>query len=115
MGGSAVFGQSDPNSVALIENPRTFDFRGRYIVESRLESNIACNNQFMEEKLKSLVGKKIDVSCTSAVGFTGEVLEVENGILSLRDDEDKTLYISIEKIAAVNVVSDNHLRPGFVA
>lgn len=69
----------------------------------------------MEEKVRSLLGKKIDVSCTSAVGFTGEVLEVENGILSLRDDEDKILFISIGKIAAVNVVSDNHLRPGFVA
>lgn len=68
----------------------------------------------MEEFLKQLMGKKIDVSCGANATFSGEVTHVKSGVLHLRDEEEKIAYVAIEKIAVVWEVKEHQTRPGFV-
>ena len=68
----------------------------------------------MEELLKRFVEKKIDVSCGGAAVFRGRVRDVQNGILSLLDDDDREIFIAIEKIASVCECRDSSGRPGFL-
>lgn len=68
----------------------------------------------MEEFLKTLMGKKIDVSCGGSSAFRGDVIDVKRGILFLRDDDDKVAYVAIDKIAMICEIRENSSRPGFV-
>lgn len=68
----------------------------------------------MEEFLKQLTGKKIDVSCGANATFRGEIIDVKNGVLYLRDLEDRIAYVAIEKIAVVWEIKEQQTRPGFV-
>ena len=69
----------------------------------------------MEQFLSRMIGKKLDVSCTGRSGLRGEVVKVESGILCLRDDDQKTCYVAIDKIVVVwEVLADEH-RAGFVS
>jgi hypothetical protein len=68
----------------------------------------------MEEILRNLTGKKIDVSCGSGPILRGEVKEVRDGVLFLRDDDDKPAYVVIDKIASIYECSDTASRPGFI-
>ncbi|HKP71080.1 MAG TPA: MM0924 family protein [Pyrinomonadaceae bacterium] len=68
----------------------------------------------MEELLRQFTGKKIDISCGAGVALRGEVRDVGNGVLHLRDEDGKSAYISIDKIAAVYECSDASSRPGFI-
>ena len=68
----------------------------------------------MEELLKNLTGKKIDVSCGAGPILRGEVKEIRGGVLFLRDDDGKPAYVSIDKIASVYECSDTSSRPGFI-
>ncbi len=67
----------------------------------------------MEEFLKTLMGKKVDVSCGANASFRGDVIDVENGLLFLREDE-KVGYVAIDKIAVICEVKEHLSRPGFV-
>ncbi len=67
----------------------------------------------MEEFLTQLMGKKVDVSCGTAAAVRGEIVNVKDGILYLRDDE-KVAYVSVEKVAVVWEVIENEVRTGFV-
>ena len=69
----------------------------------------------MEELLNQYMGKKIDVSAGTTAVFRGEVIDVRNGILYLRDEDQKVAHIAIDKIAVVYECSDNSSRPGFIA
>lgn len=68
----------------------------------------------MEELLKQFIGKKIDVSCGGAAVFRGGVKDVGKGILSLVDEDDREVFIAVEKIASFCECKDNSGRPGFV-
>ena len=68
----------------------------------------------MEEFLKQLMGKKIDISCGASSTVTGDVVDVKNGILYLRDEDERVAYVTIEKIAVVWEVKEQQTRPGFV-
>ena len=68
----------------------------------------------MEEIIKKLTGKKIDVSCGSAAVIRGEVVEVKDGVLFMRDEDEKSAYVAIDKISTVYEVSDAATRPGFI-
>ena len=68
----------------------------------------------MEEFLKTLMGKRIDVSCGTGVAFRGDVIDVKSGILFLRDDDEKVAYVAIDKIAIICEVKEHSSRPGFV-
>lgn len=68
----------------------------------------------MEEIILQMTGKKIDVNCAANSMFRGQVISVKNGVLALKDEDEKTVYIAIERIAAVYECGDTHSRPGFV-
>ena len=69
----------------------------------------------MEEFLKQLLGKEIDVSCGAGATVRGDVVDVKNGVLYVRDDQERVAYIAIEKIAVIWEVKSHINRPGFVA
>ena len=68
----------------------------------------------MEEFLKQLMGKKIDVSCGTTATVRGDVVDVKEGILYLRDEDERVAYVSVEKIAVVWEVKEHQSRPGFL-
>jgi hypothetical protein len=68
----------------------------------------------MEEFLKTLMGKKIDVSCGESATFRGDVIDVKSGVLFLRDESEKVAYVAIDKIAMICEVKEHTSRPGFV-
>ena len=68
----------------------------------------------MEEVLKQLIGKKIDVGCGSSSFVRGDVTEVKGGLLYLRDEHERIAYVAIDKISVVSEVKDALSRPGFV-
>lgn len=68
----------------------------------------------MEEFLKQLMGKKIEVSCGANATVGGEVVDVKAGILYLRDEDNRVAYLAIDKIAIVWEEKEHLSRPGFV-
>ena len=68
----------------------------------------------MEELLKQLMGKKVDITCGSNAAFRGDVMDVKNGVLYLRDEEDKVAYVSVSKIAVIYECKEPTIRPGFI-
>ncbi len=68
----------------------------------------------MEEFLRQLMGKQIDVSCGTSAVVRGDVVDVKEGILYMRDEEERVSYIVIEKIAYIWEVKDNEPKAGFV-
>jgi len=69
----------------------------------------------MEELLKQLMGKKVDITCGSNAAFRGDVMDVKNGVLYLRDEEDKVAYVSVSKIAVIYECKEPTVRPGFIS
>ena len=69
----------------------------------------------MEELLKQLLGKKIDVTCGTNATFKGDVIDVKSGVLYLRDEDDKVAYVAVDKIAVIYECKEPPIRPGFVA
>ncbi len=68
----------------------------------------------MEELLRQLLSKKIDVTCGTNAAFRGDVIDVKAGVLYLRDEDEKVAYVAIDKIAVVYEITDQHTRPGFI-
>ena len=69
---------------------------------------------FMEELLKHLLGKKIDVTCGTNATFRGDVVDVKSGVLYLRDEDGEVAYVSIDKIAVIYECKEAQPRPGFI-
>ncbi len=68
----------------------------------------------MEELLKQLLGKKIDVTCGVNAAFRGDVMDVKSGVLYLRDEDGEVAYVPVDKIAVLYECKDPHKRPGFI-
>ena len=68
----------------------------------------------MEAILTELQGKKVDINCGSNVMYRGEIVSVEGGILKLKNEDDRDIFIAIDKVAAVTECSDLSSRPGFI-
>ena len=68
----------------------------------------------MEALLTELSGKKVDVNCGSNVMYRGEIVSIEGGILKLKNEDDRDVFIAVDKIAAVTECSDLSSRPGFI-
>ena len=68
----------------------------------------------MEEFLKQLMGKEIDISCGAGANVRGDVVDVKDGVLYVRDEQERVAYIAVEKIAVIWEVKPNSVRPGFV-
>lgn len=68
----------------------------------------------MEELINTLRGKKIDVTCGTNATFRGDVVDVQAGVLYLRDEDERVAYVSIDKIAVIYECKDHVTKPGFV-
>lgn len=68
----------------------------------------------MEELIRGLIGKKIDVGCGAAAVIRGEVVNVQNGVLYMQDEDKTPVYIAVGKIATVYECSEHATRPGFL-
>lgn len=68
----------------------------------------------MQKLLSGMVGKKLDVYYGGGSSLRGEVVKVEDGVLELRDAEDKTCYLAVDKIVVVWEAKDPEHRAGFV-
>ena len=69
----------------------------------------------MQKLLTKMIGKKVDVYCGGASSLRGEVLKVEEGVLHLKDSDDKTCFVAVDKIIVVWEAKDDEHRAGFVA
>jgi hypothetical protein len=69
----------------------------------------------MEELLRQLLGKKIDVTCGTNAAFRGDVVDVKTGVLYLRDEDGEVAYVAIDKIAVIYECKEHQPRPGFIA
>lgn len=69
----------------------------------------------MEDFLKTLMGRRIDVFCGATSSMRGVVARVENGVLHLKDDAGETCYVAIEKIIAVWEKRDKERHSGFLS
>ena len=69
----------------------------------------------MQDVLSRLIGKKVDLYCGSASSLRGEVIRVEGQVLHLKDKNDKTCFVAIEKIVAVWEATDDDHQAGFVS
>lgn len=68
----------------------------------------------MDEFLKQQMGKEIDVSCGTSAVVRGDVVDVKDGLLYLRDEDDRVAYVVITKIAFVWEVNNSEPKAGFV-
>ena len=68
----------------------------------------------MEEFLKTLIGRRIDVFCGATSSLRGDVAKVENGVLNLKDDDGEVCYVAVEKIIAIWEKHDKERHSGFV-
>ena len=68
----------------------------------------------MQQFLSSMIGKKIDVFCGAASSVRGEVVKVEDGVLYLRDSDQRMCFVQIDKINVVWDARDDDHRAGFV-
>ncbi|MGI9055603.1 MAG: MM0924 family protein [Pyrinomonadaceae bacterium] len=68
----------------------------------------------MQEFLKQLMGKQIDISCGAGATVRGDVVDVKDGILYLRDEHERVAYVAVDKVAIVWECKDSLTRPGFV-
>ena len=68
----------------------------------------------MQEVINKLIGKRIDVICGISAVFRGENVNYSDGILELKDETGRTVYIEGSRIVAVSEVTDPSVRPGFI-
>ena len=68
----------------------------------------------MQELLSKMIGKRIDVLCEGASSLRGEVMKVEEGVLHLKDSDEKMCFVAIDKILVVWHARDEEHRAGFV-
>jgi hypothetical protein len=68
----------------------------------------------MREFLTLMIGKKVDIICSGAAGVRGEIVKVEDGYIEMQD-EGKTCFIAMDKIAIVWEVKETEPRAGFLS
>lgn len=68
----------------------------------------------MEEFVKQLMGKKVDIAFGSSAIVRGDIIDVKEAVLHLRDEHDRIAYVAVNKIAVVWEVKEHQTRPGFV-
>lgn len=69
----------------------------------------------MEQLLSQMLGKKLDVYCSGASSLRGDVVKVESGVLYLKDSDEKTCFVAVDKIIVVWEARDEEHRAGFVS
>lgn len=70
----------------------------------------------MGELLSKMTGQRVYLNCGTASNLRGEILGVEGGVLRLKDDDDQTCYVALDKVVAVWEARDaSEHRAGFVS
>jgi hypothetical protein len=69
----------------------------------------------MQQLLSQMIGKKLDVYCSGASSLRGEVVKVEDGVLHLKDSDEKTCFVAVDKIIVVWEAREDDHRAGFVS
>lgn len=69
----------------------------------------------MEEFLRSLEGKKVDIYCGAGTFFSGRLEDTGGAVLSLTDSDNRKIHIAAEKVIAVRESFDAQSKPGFIA
>ena len=68
----------------------------------------------MQKLLSRMLGKRVEVRCGISTSLRGEVVSVEDGVLKLKDSDEKMCLIAVDKIVVVWEASDEGHRAGFV-
>ena len=68
----------------------------------------------MNDLLSNMIGKKIDVYCGGGSSLRGEVVKVSDGVLYLRDNEQRMTFVNVDKIHVVWEAREDEHRAGFV-
>lgn len=68
----------------------------------------------MQQFLSTMIGKKIDVFCGGVSSLRGEIMKVEDGVLHLKDTDQRMCFVQIDKIQVVWDARDDDHRAGFV-
>lgn len=69
----------------------------------------------MQEFLSKMIGRRLDLFCLGALSLRGELLEVEGGLLYLKDEEERVCYVALDKVVAVWEAREEEHRAGFVS
>ena len=69
----------------------------------------------MEDFLRGMLNRRVDVHCAGAIRLRGEVAKVDAGVLHLKDEEDQMCYIATDKIAVVIEARERESRAGFLS
>ena len=69
----------------------------------------------MREFLTKMVGKKLDIYCGGTSSLSGKVVKVEEGVVHLVDEDDRMLYVAIDRIAVVSESREREKNAGFVS
>ncbi len=68
----------------------------------------------MQQFLSTMIGKKVDVFCGGVSSLRGEIVKVEDGVLHLKDTDQRMCFVQIDKIQVVWDARDDDHRAGFV-
>ncbi len=68
----------------------------------------------MKETLREMIGRTVDVSFGNTAVVRGKVAAVEHDVLMLDDDEDRRIFVSIDRIAFCLEVKEHEPRAGFM-
>jgi hypothetical protein len=68
----------------------------------------------MHELLSRLIDHEVDIVCTGTSSLRGRIVQVEEGVVQLKDDAENVCYVAIDKIVAVWEKRDKDRHPGFV-
>ena len=69
----------------------------------------------MREFLTKMVGKKLDIYCGGTSSLSGKVVKVEESVVHLVDEDDRMLYVAIDRIAVVTEAREREKNAGFVS
>ena len=68
----------------------------------------------MQEFLSKMIGRKVDIFCGGSSSLRGEIVKVDNGVLHVKDSDQKLCYVAIDKIVVIWEARDDEHRAGFV-
>jgi hypothetical protein len=66
----------------------------------------------MRELLAKMIGKKLDIFCGGTSSLRGKVVKVDEGVVHLVDEDDRMLYVAIDRIAVFGETTEQ--RAGFI-
>jgi hypothetical protein len=55
----------------------------------------------MEEFLRTLNGKQVDISFGGSAAVRGKIVGLKEGVLSMDDEEGRSIYVETDKITSV--------------